>query len=383
MAMLYREIKLLNIQEKKKLSRWYRANLWIHRWVSLVIALPFAILCITGLILIFHEEVDHLLGHTPKVEYVHVQESRPLIDSLEVVKKAYPNEKVISTTIDPEHLPGMMIIGMAKEGAGFNDARWLYADIAQAKLVDQPDFDKTFTGFLLELHAQWFLGITGEIIGALIALLVLLSLISGVVVYAPYIRKFLFGIIRFRKGKRLLQLDLHNLIGSVVLGWAFVVTLTGVLLGLGTVAIGLWQMTELSELQQKYQHNSLQQSPPANIDQIYTSAAQAAKNWQPTIVLFPGTEYSTQQHYMVLMEGARAFDKNMLQLALIDANTFQVAEILQLPLYLKAILVSQPLHYGDYGGMPLKLVWSICTLFTLFITINGAWLWWAKRKKIH
>lgn len=383
MAMLCREITSLNIQEKKKTSRWYKANLWIHRWVSLIVALPFAILCITGLILIFHEEIDHLLGSAPKVEQIDGQQSRPLIDSLIVAQQTYPKEQIISTTIDPEHLPGMLIIGMAKEGAGFNDARWLYADIAQAKLVDQPDFDKTFTGFLLELHAQWFLGIIGEIIGALIALLVLLSLISGVVVYAPYIRKFLFGIIRFRKGKRLLQLDLHNLIGSMVLGWAFIVTLTGVLLGLGTVAIGLWQMTELSQLQQQYQHNSVQQLPPANIDQIYASAAQAAQDWQPTIVLFPGTEYSTQQHYMVLMEGTQAFDKNMLQLALIDANTFQVAEVLQLPVYLKAILVSQPLHYGDYGGMPLKILWSICTLFTLFITINGAWLWWAKRKKIQ
>lgn len=88
-------------QEKKKTSRWYRTNLWIHRWVSLVIALPFAILCLTGLILIFHEEVDHLLNAAPKIETIQGVEHRPLMDSIAVAEQRYPAEHIISTTLDP------------------------------------------------------------------------------------------------------------------------------------------------------------------------------------------------------------------------------------------------------------------------------------------
>lgn len=271
---------------------------------------------------------------------------------------------------------------MTKAGGNFDNARWLYVDIAQAKLVDQPAFDETFTGFLLELHAQWFLGPIGEIIGAFIALLVLMSLISGVVVYAPYIKKFFFGVIRFNKGKRLFQLDLHNLIGSMVLGWALIVTITGVLLGFGTVAIGIWQFSELGALQQQYQH-ALPALHKPDMDLVYASASQAAVGWTPSIVLFPGTEYSTQQHFLILLEGNSGFDQNLLRIALIDAANYEVVQVMQLPLYLKAVLISQPLHFGDYGGMPLKLLWALCTLLTLFITLNGAWLWWAKRHKIN
>ncbi len=51
-----------------------------------------------------------------------------------------------------------------------------------------------------------------------------------------------------------------------------------------------------------------------------------------------------------------------------------------MPRYIQAISLSEPLHFGDYGGLPLKVFWSLCAWLTLFITANGAWLWWDKRR---
>lgn len=362
---------------KKTNSRWFRLNLWIHRWVSLVVVIPFAILSITGVILIFHEEIDHALGVEP---IAHTSQQRPLADSLITAQRTYPNEHILSTGYDPEHHPGVLLIGMAKPNEGFEQARWLFADIGSATLIQQPNGRDTLTGFLLELHANWFLGFIGQLIGALIAFLVLLSLISGLVVYAPYVKKFLFGIIRMGRGQRLFQLDLHNLIGSAVLGWALVVTFTGFLLGFGTVAIGVWQITELKTLQEQYRHTHIINSQ-ISIDDIYMAAQKGEAGWHPTSVFFPKTEYSTQGHYMVLLQGSHGLNEKMLKVALVNAETGQVDTVEELPPYLKAILLSQPLHFGNYGGMPLKILWTLCTLLTLFITLNGAWLWWAKRQK--
>lgn len=363
---------------KKTNSRWFRLNLWIHRWVSLVVVIPFAILSITGVILIFHEEIDHALGVEPTA--LSSSQQHPLADSIATAQKTYPNEQVISTGYDPEHHPGVLLIGMAKPNQGFEQARWLFADIGSASLIQKPNERDTLTGFLLELHANWFLGFIGQLIGALIAFLVLLSLISGLVVYAPYVKKFLFGIIRIGRGQRLLQLDLHNLIGSAVLGWALVVTFTGFLLGFGTVAIGVWQITELKTLQEKYQHVTVI-NPRLDLDTIYASAQKGESGWHPTSVFYPKTEYSTQGHYMVLLQGNEGLNEKMLKVALVNAETGKVDTVEELPTYLKAILLSQPLHFGNYGGMPLKILWTLCTLLTLFITLNGAWLWWAKRQQ--
>ena len=45
-------------------NRWFRTNLWLHRWSSLLATPFFLILCLTGMVLIFHEEIDDGAGDT-------------------------------------------------------------------------------------------------------------------------------------------------------------------------------------------------------------------------------------------------------------------------------------------------------------------------------
>ena len=77
---------------------------------------------------------------------------------------------------------------------GFERSHAVFVDQSSAEVLAKVDPADTPTGFLLELHAQWFLGPVGELIGALIALLVLVSLVSGVVIYAPYVKRIAFGV---------------------------------------------------------------------------------------------------------------------------------------------------------------------------------------------
>lgn len=366
-------------------SRWFRTSLWLHRWTSLVATIPFLILCLTGTVLIFHEEIDHALGVVPVAQGDTTLPQRPLAEAVAKVQAAYPDERVLSIGVDPEEHPGVQLLITAPLGdTGFDNARLRFADLASGELIGEADPASTLTGFLLELHAQWFLGPVGELIGALIALLVLISLISGLVVYAPYVRRIVFGVLRRDRGSRLLQLDLHNFIGAVVLGWALAVTATGFLLGFGTVAIGIWQMTELGELRAEAASlapvNAL--DPPVDVDRAFAAAAASApEGWSVTSVLFPGTEFSTPRHYTVLLAGSSGAEARLFRVAIIDAATGEVAAAPEVPLYLKAIALAEPLHFGDYGGLALKLLWTLCTWLTLFITLNGAWLWWDRRRR--
>ncbi len=365
-------------------SRWFRLNLWLHRWASLVATLPFLVLCLTGTVLIFHEEIDAAMGVVPTAQGLEGVPHRPLAESVDNVLRAFPGERVLTVGIDPEEHPGVMLLVTAPDGErGFEHMKLRFTRLADAQpTAEGVEADKTLTGFLLELHSQWFLGIPGELVGALIALLVLVSLLSGLVVYAPYVKRLAFGILRRGRGTRLLQLDLHNFIGAVVLGWALVVTLTGVLLGFGTVALGVWQATELPALQQGYSGTPVDaRRPPADVDRVYAAALAAAPSgWHVISVVFPDTELSTNRHYTVLV-GGHGLDEKLFRIALVDAATAQVRTVVELPWYLKAIVVSQPLHFGDYGGLPLKLLWTACAWLTLFITGNGAWLWWDRRRK--
>jgi len=366
-------------------ARWFRANLWLHRWASLIATLPFLILCLSGTVLIFHEEIDAALGVVPVSTHAADAPQRPASESVANVLAAYPDERVMSVGVDPEHHPGVLLVLTAPQGAqGFAEAKMRFADLVSARPVGDPDPGTTLTGFLLELHAQWFLGPWGELIGALIALLVLLSLLSGLVVYAPYVRRIAFGLLRRGRDARLLQLDLHNFLGAVVLGWGLVVTATGLLLGFNSLAIGIWQLTALGGLRAEAARMEAvdPQQPPADIDRVHAAALAAAPpGWRLQSVIYPGTEFSTPRHYTVLLSGSQGVDERLFGVVLVDAKTGAVALVPEVPLYLKAIALSQPLHFGDYGGLPLKLLWTACTWLTLFITTNGAWLWWDRRRR--
>lgn len=366
-------------------SRWFRFNLWLHRWTSLIATLPFLILCLTGTVLIFHHEIDEALGVVPTAQGLEGSAAQPLAKAVDNLLAKFPRERVLSVGIDAAEHPGVLLLVTAPNQAkSFNDARLRFAHLATAELTDEAslDADKTLTGFLLDLHARWFLGPLGELIGALIALLVLLSLLSGLVVYAPYVKRIAFGVLRRGRGARLLQIDLHNFAGALVLGWALVVTVTGFLLGFGTIAQFVWQQTELTALKQQYAGAPVDsRRPPVDVDRVHAATAAALPaGWHVVSMIFPNTDFSTERHYSVLVAG-EGLDKRLFRVALVDAESGQVSTPVQLPWYLKAIFVAQPLHFGDYGGLALKLLWTACTWLTLFITANGAWLWWDRRRK--
>lgn len=365
-------------------SRWFRLNLWLHRWASLVAMLPFLILCLTGTVLIFHDEIDAALGTVPTASIEAGGAHAPFAKAVAGVLAEHADERALSIGLDPEEHPGILLVVTAPKGDhGFDRARLRFAHLDTGQPSESGgDVDKTLTGFLLKLHSQWFLGPLGEVIGSLIALLVLASLLSGLVVYASHVKHVALGVLRRGRDPRLRQLDLHNLIGVVVLGWLLVVTVTGVLLGFGTIAQMIWQGTELKDVRARYIGVAVDpEHPPVDVDRAYAATLAAApKGWHVISIIFPGTDFSTDRHYSALV-GGEGLDKRLFRIALIDAADGSVPVVLQLPWYLKAILIAQPLHFGDYGGIPLKLLWTACAWLTLFITGNGAWLWWDRRHK--
>ena len=95
---------------------------------------------------------------------------------------------------------------------------------------------------------------------------------------------------------------------------------------------------------------------------------------------FPGTAYSTDHHYAVFFHGDTPLTTHMITPALIDARTGELAAVAETPWYVKALSLSQPLHFGDYGGLALKILWALLDLATIIILGSGVYLWLARRK---
>ena len=101
---------------------------------------------------------------------------------------------------------------------------------------------------------------------------------------------------------------------------------------------------------------------------------------QADFIAFPGTRFSSEHHYAVFLKGNTHLTAHLATPVLIDAQTLQVTAVVERPWYMDALGMSQPLHFGDYGGMPMKILWAALDVLTIIVLGSGVYLWWVRRR---
>ena len=359
-------------------SRKIKTWAWVHKWSSLVCTVFMLLLCITGLPLIFHHEIGHLLG--TEVEAPKMPAGTPHISLdrvLDIAKAKHP-DRVVQFASQPEDDDGLWFVTLTPTPEATDDFKSVAVDARTGEVLAQPKFDEGFMYVMFKLHVDLFAGLPGKLFLGFMGLLLLVAVVSGVVLYSPFMRKLDFGTVRRERSTRVKWLDLHNLLGIVTLTWAFVVGATGMINTWADLLIKYWQYDQLSALLAPYQG----QPVPTRLASLQ-AAVGAAEALEPgmaqSFVAFPGSSFSSPHHYAIFMRGKTPLTSKLLKPVLAEAQTSKVTASVELPWYLTALLVSQPLHFGDYGGMPMQIIWALLDGVTIIVLGSGLYLWWARR----
>ncbi|MBE7175808.1 MAG: PepSY domain-containing protein [Mucilaginibacter polytrichastri] len=356
----------------KNAKRWF----WWHKWTSLVCTIFLLILCITGLPLIFHEEIEALTEKETAAEKAENREKATLDEMVRNGLDAYP-KKVLRYVFWEEEKPDAVYLSLSDSlNASPYNYKILQMNAHTGKLDEAPEPDEGFMYIMLRLHTDMFAGIGGKLFMGLMGILFVIAIISGVVLYGPIMKKYDFGMIRSQKSRRLKWLDMHNLLGIVVLAWTTVVGITGVINTLSDVVLGLWQSGQLAEMTAPYKNaRPLNRDSLASLDRATQHAINAAPNTKLTLIAMPGTPFSSNHHYAVFVRGTTPVTSRILKPALVDAETGKLTDMRDMPWFVNALFVSQPLHFGDYGGLPLKIIWTLFDIATIAVLITGLYLW--------
>lgn len=364
-------------------TRSIRAWYLVHKWTSLACTLFLLMLCVTGLPLIFHDEIDALTGEQVKMAGLPSSGEGPGLLPLDTMLAkaltARPGEVPVFMAFDNES-PVLTVTTAPRPDSPASDMTIQLFNRATGTPAGKVD-EQGVMPFLLQLHTDMFLGLPGMLFLGAMGLLFVAAIVSGVILYAPFMRKLRFGTLRRTRSTRLKWLDYHNLLGIVALAWMTVVGLTGVINALATPIIQLWQMNELAEMTRAYQGRSA--LPPArygSLDTAMASARKAIPGNNPQFIAFPGGAFSSKHHYAVFFQGTTPLTERALAPALIDAETGQLTDVRPMPWYTLALTYSQPLHFGDYGGLPLKMLWAALTLFTIVVLGSGLYLWLGRHR---
>ena len=356
---------------------------WVHKWSSLVCTVFMLLLCLTGLPLIFHHEMGHLLG--TEVEAPPMPKDTPhasLDKVLDVARAQYPDRGVQFVSKSDE-TDDIWYVTMTHTQANTDDFRTVVVDARTAELLPlQPRFDEGFMWIMFKLHVDLFAGLPGKLFLGFMGLLLLVAIVSGVVLYAPFMRKLEFGTVRRERTARVKWLDLHNLLGIVTLVWLFVVGATGMINTWADLVIKYWQHDQLSSVLAPYQGQpTVALAERAPVQQSLDAAMQQVPGSKLSFIAFPGTSFSSPHHNTVFLRGDEPLTSKLLHPVLVDAKTSAITAAPAIPWYLTALLVSQPLHFGDYGGRVMQIIWALLDIAAIFVLGTGIYLWLKKGRQ--
>jgi uncharacterized iron-regulated membrane protein len=358
-------------------SRTLQVQVMLHLWSSVACTVFLLLLCFTGLPLIFHDEIAH--WGEPGVSRLQKSDGRHGTDLDAIAADAQrrrPGEAIRFLSVDEEGETVHVFLGVTL-GARENSAVLQYDGWTGGYVRESP-LQQGIMRLMFRLHVDLFAGLPGMLFLGGMGLLFLLSLVSGVVLYGPFMRKLPFGAVRGGFGEKLRWLDLHNLLGIATAFWALVVGATGVVNTLAVPIFDHWQSTELAALIEPWRDRPL----PNSLTSVQL-AVQAAEAHLPgkelAFVAFPGTSFAGAHHYGVYVRGKSPLTKRLIMPVMIEAERGAISGAREMPWYVSVLKLSQPLHFGDYGGLPLKIVWALLDLVTIGVLLSGLYLWWKKR----
>jgi uncharacterized iron-regulated membrane protein len=239
------------------------------------------------------------------------------------------------------------------------------------------DFDSTVSGWLLELHYGLHAGTPGVVFVGLLGLALVLTGLTGIVLARGRLARLL-NPFRFRQNLRILASDLHKTVG-----WASVAF--NLLLG-GTGAY--WNLQSVPDLFAA--ENAEEASPPTRLyadtlswDRLVERSREALPGFEPGYLTFP-REPGADIVVRGRVPGANPLWSPISSSVRFDAWSGELREVNDIrdaDLWTQVQDMMMPLHFGDFGGLPVKVLWFLAGLAPGALALTGTVIF--LRRRMH
>lgn len=355
---------------------------WLHKWSSLVSTVFLLVLCLTGLPLVFHHQIGAWLGTEVVSPALPANAPRATLDQvMAAARSRFPAKGGMYVSQEPDD-DTIWYVTMGDTPQATTDLKQVAVDARTGQPLAEPKIDGGVMGVIHTIHVELFAGLWGKLFLGFMGLLMLVAIVSGIVLYAPFMRKLRFGEVRRERSTRVKWLDLHNLLGIVTVTWALVVGATGMINTWADLVIEHWRNDQVAQLLSHYRG-----LPPlaqlGSLEKAFANARAREPGMKIAFIAFPGTAWASEHHYGVFMRGRTRLTERLVQPVLVDAVTGEVSSSQEPPWYMTTLLLSQPLHFGDYGGVPMQWLWAVLDVITILVLGSGLYLWLSKKGPVR
>ncbi|PRY07432.1 putative iron-regulated membrane protein [Pontibacter ummariensis] len=349
---------------KKRVKRVFS----IHHWLGLLAGLFLLISSVTGSVLVFHHDIDH--AQFAGLSTLAVPATELKIDSsIARILKAYPGSDVRV----PE-LPKGQDQALKYEIRSTEGRKWVFVHPTTGEtLATVARADKRLVHTLLDLHYNLLSGTPGKI-GVLLGGLSLIVLsITGLLLY----RKSIWKVLAFRqrvsfKSRRSFFSSLHRVIGVWSLAFNLFISITGTWIAFTIVQSALSPVSV----------STVEGNAPTmvSVDSVLKQISKDYPEFEINYLRFAGGTLSAlgrlksdPSYYGVTFSN--------LQVDLSSGQVKGVNFVKDKPWHERLLLVFKPLHFGDYAGLPVKLIYCFFGTMPGVLAVSGFLVWRLRNRK--
>jgi len=234
----------------------------------------------------------------------------------------------------------------------------------------------------------------GYYLSGFTALFFLFAIVTGLLLHWKKIVSN-FYIFRPKEKLKTLWTDAHTALGMIGLPFQFVYAVTGAffmikLLIVAPAVMALYKgdqkklYNELEYNDPDYKFDNKKLATPFNIDQL---VAKTKSNWKDFEITRVFIQNYGDANMHVLVEGEMLSEKKFTGIGkavyrIADGKEIARKNPVTQTNYLDIVKnVLYKIHFGDYGGYPLKIVSFVLGIITCFVIISGVMIWLVARQK--
>ncbi|MDQ8754632.1 PepSY-associated TM helix domain-containing protein [Sphingosinicella sp. LHD-64] len=355
-----------------------RAVLKGHSLLGLAFAAAIYLVCLTGTVAVFAREFQR--WENPAIAPMTAASPEAVQTALsQAVARAGPGVEHVYMTLPGAELPWLLV---TTDVAGRTQS---WAADESGRITESAA--SPWTDFLTALHINLHLPRSwGIFLVGLTGVALLSSLISGLFAH-PRIFRDAFHL-RLGGSRRLQEADLHNRIGVWALPFHVLVSLTGALLGLTTIIVGVLGLALFQgDVNRVYDlfvpphpADNPEAAPLLDLRPMFAQVAERAPGGRVEYVFL---EHPTE------MGGAALFnvDDGSSNLTNVDAYAFDrtgrlyhASPARENNLGEQILGALGTLHFGWFGGGIIKLAYGLLGLGLTYLAAGGVFIWLARRR---
>ncbi len=376
-----------------------RINKWLHLWLGLSSGIIVFIVCITGCIWVFHEEITALLEPRTRIE----RQGRSVIPPsqlMQIASELYPDKQLRSANYQQGRTVNL---GISDKNETSRRAETItlkinpYTGEVVSKEIRQ-EGRTDFFRFILNGHRfLWLPYKIGRPVVNYATLVFVILLITGLIWWYPKkwnrsTRNKSFKV-KWGASYKRLNLDLHNVLGFYSLLFLAAIALTGMVWGIKWYSEGLYWVTSAGKPLPEYtkaESDSLRQNtlyrPHQAMDIAWQQAIKQYPKAEGFYYTFPDPNQPKSVIYVYIYPNSgqfynsRSFAFDQHTLKELKQGGLNETDYAEASFASKLRRMNYDIHVGSILGFPGKVLAFLFTLIGASLPITGFLIWWWRKK---